>query len=52
MKCLVKPVGYKMNELVERVIKKYKEVHGFEPRYYEVTDMIAEAVEKKSLFLK
>lgn len=52
MKCLVKPVGHKMDALVKRIIDKYKELHGFEPKYYEVTDMIAEAVEKKALFIR
>lgn len=46
---VVKPVGLRMHELIERIIIAFDEKHGIKPRYFEACNMLAEAIEKKNL---
>lgn len=42
-------IGLEMDKLILKVIKRFEEVHGVKPHYFEVSNMIAQAVNKKQL---
>jgi len=47
----VKPVGKKMDDLVERIREGFLKKHGVSPKYTEVTNMIAQAIENKQILI-
>ena len=50
-KKFVKPIGKRLNDLVERIQEAFEEKYCFKPTIVDVTNMIADAINKKGIKL-